>query len=82
MQTQNIVPFAPTSRTSGRRTSSSITVRDENLNVLRRAFASYLCSFPAEKQERALRYAVDIIVAELIGTKRTAVDESTLDPAS
>ena len=84
MLTQNIVPFTQPRRIQGRRfASSAITVRDENLNVVRRAVAAYLSSFPAETQESALLYAVDIIVAELLGRRSTTVeDEPPLDPAS
>ena len=84
MLTQNIVPFARTSRTRSRRSASgAIAVRDENLNVIRRAVAAYLSSFPAATQESALLYAVDIIVAELLGQQATAIEhDPSLDPAS
>lgn len=83
MLTHNVVPFAPTPRPrEGYHANRLLTVRNENLNVLRRAFAAYLSFFPAERQERALLYAVDIIVAELVGTTTPAAEHSTLDPAS
>ena len=80
MLTQNVVQFAPMKKMHSQ--STAPTVRNENLNVIRRAFAAYLSSFPAEKQETALLYAVDIVVAELTGRKRTPGDGPSLDSAS